>query len=207
MPYKNRVKVFAENEIYHIYARGVNKIPIYSKEKDYKFFLYLLKKYLTPGYREKIVIGEQVVYKEIDSVAGKAELYCYTLIPNHFHMIIKNISVDGITLLSRRVFTTYSNYYNKEQKREGNLLQGSYRAIHIESEQQFINSSIYTHINSYKHKLVKKVKDYPYSSYHNYLTNTKLPWLTLDKSLLEDIDYNNIESYYHIAEEYEEKNL
>jgi len=62
MPYKNRNKQLTEGGYYHAYNRGHNRQQIFNDERDYKTFLYILKKYLDPEFRENKLIpsGEMV---------------------------------------------------------------------------------------------------------------------------------------------------
>lgn len=130
MPYKNKLKDFYENELYHTYARGVNKMNIFLTEADYKYFLRLLKKYLDPKYEENL--AEQGIFiAPVKTSFKEVELIEYCLMPNHFHILIRNIVENGITQFYRKLLSSYSIYFNKKHGREGPLIQGGYRAVHI----------------------------------------------------------------------------
>jgi len=195
MPYKNKVRKSQSDSVYHLYGRGLGSFPIYYHADDYKLFLYLLKKYLTPGFKEiKIFRGEKVAVLA-NSVVGLVEVYCYCLMPTHFHMLVKNLETRGITELMRRVIAVYTNYFNTKYERQGQLIQGGYRAVLVTNDNQFVHISRYIHLNPVKAGLSEKVVDYPYNSYLNYLNRKLSSWLVLNERLLGATDYANIERY------------
>jgi len=195
MPYKNRQKLIGADMYYHVYARGMNKMKIYRDEYDYTYFLYLFKKYLTKDFKEhKTLYGQQVeVY--VDSVYGEVELSLYTLMPNHFHLLLFNLTRDGMEKLMRRVMSSYVKYFNKKYNREGSLIQGNYRAIPILNKRQLTTTGIYIHVNPLQAGLVSKVKNYPYSSYKYYWGGKKCRWLVPNKEIKESTDYKNFSTY------------
>ena len=95
----------------------------------------------------------------------------------------------------KRVLSVYVGYFNRKYEREGTLIQGNYRSVHITNDLLYIYVSRYIHTNSLKDGLVAKLIDYPYCSYKNYLYNKSTSWLVIDDILLKATDYKNIESY------------
>ena len=179
--------------LYHVYGRGVNKINIFCDPYDYLFFEKLLIKYLTPNYLETKHIKGMEVQIPVNSVSDLVKLYAYCPMPNHFHLIIENIKDNGIPLLMKRVLPVYVYYFNTKYNRQGPLIQGSYRAIPILSEQQLITTGVYLHINPIKDKLVSHLNFYPYGSYRNYLNNTDTPWLHLNNTLVSKVNFKTLE--------------
>ena len=173
MPYKNSIKHYLEDYHYHLYARGINKMMIFKSSSDYKYFEYLLEKYLTYGFVEKSKIGHYEVLKVSNSVSEHIDLNCYALMPNHFHLLCKNKSISGITLLMRRINTAYSSYFNKKYGRRGPLIEGCYKAVLMKTEAQFIHLSRYIHLNPVTGYLTEKPEDYSFSSYGIYLGREK----------------------------------
>jgi len=125
--------------------------------------------------------------------------------PNHFHLLVKNVEVDGVPALMRRVLSNYVKFFNNKYDREGPLIQGSYRGVRITNEYQLIHVSRYIHLNPVKSGISKKAADYKYTSFHNYLKNRRTPWLCLHKRLIDSTDYSNIETY--LKDINEDKNL
>lgn len=196
MPYRNKNKQFAPHFYYHIYARGINKQEIYTTPSDYTYFLYLFKKYLTKDFKETKMnaYGEEIEIP-VDSMFGLVELRAFSLLPNHFHLLLFNIDRDGVTGLMRRVLTSYVRRYNSKYKRQGPLIQGTYRSVPVNGDLQLTTVGAYIHTNSVKHGQCKKAIDYDYSSYKYYLNKKSLDWFVLDNHLLESLDFKNLESY------------
>lgn len=174
MPAKNIVKVYLENGYYHLYNRGVEKRKIFIKNQDYKTFLYFLKTYLSPPPNTAF-IKNKTVFEEI-------KLMTYVLMPNHFHLLVKQSTKDGITKFIRRVCTNYVMYFNKNYDRTGTLFQGIYKAVLIKNDEQLLHLSRYIHLNplanrNYPLNKKRHLLLNSYSSYADYLGKRKTPWL------------------------------
>lgn len=153
MPQKNTVKTFTENGIYHAYNRGVEKRDIFIDEQDYAVFLHLLKYYLSPLEVKNVhpLLEFQnfsiVRPHPLANIEKEVELIAFCLMPNHFHLLLKQISIDGMTKLLRRILTTYSMYFNKRYKRVGHLFQGPYKAVLVQNDSYLLHLSRYIHLN------------------------------------------------------------
>lgn len=160
MPSKNRIKIYLENGYYHIYNRGVNKLEIFHDEQDYAVFLSYLKEYLMPKdekyLREKLA-DPRTNYKEKDKIlkilrlnnfANEIILLAYSLMPNHFHFLIKQISAMAIDKFMNSLGTRYTMFFNKKSNRTGTLYQDVFKAVSIESEEQLLYTTAYIHRNS-----------------------------------------------------------
>jgi len=84
--------------------------------------------------------------------------------PNHFHLLVKQKEHDAITQLIRRICTAYSMVFNQRRHRVGTLFQGRYKAVLIESEEQFLYLTKYIHRNPLPIAKDRPVQltDYPY---------------------------------------------
>ena len=167
MPAKNSVKQFVENGYYHLYNRGVEKRDIFLDEQDYAVFLSYLKQYLdpTPGSDPKW---------RLKTLSSEVDLITFCLMPNHFHLLAKQITRNGITKLMRAVCTNYVMYFNKKYERVGTLFQGKYRGVMIDNDNYLLHLSRYIHLNPY---LGSDPKSYSYSSFSYYLGNRNAAWI------------------------------
>lgn len=159
MPAKNAVKIYSENGFYHIYNRGVEKRDIFLEEIDYKIFLSYLKTYLLPKNFESLSFiltskdssefEKEKALKEIalKNFASEIDLIAYSLLPNHFHLLIRQQNTDGINRFMQAFITRYTIYFNKKYHRVGPLLQGVYKAVLVRSEEQLLHLSRYIHLN------------------------------------------------------------
>jgi len=183
VPAKNAIKEYQEGAYYHVYNRGVDKGLIFREDKDYKTFLSFLKLYLT-------LQGDSLKgppSRHLKNYVGEIDLLCYCLMPNHFHLFIKQKSTHGIDHFMRSLLTKYVRYFNSHYKRIGPLFQGTYKAVRIENEYQFIYLSKYIHRNPipllpYK-ETPRRLGEYPYSSCRNYLYDFQQSWVKPDEVL------------------------
>ncbi|MFA5050724.1 MAG: transposase [Patescibacteria group bacterium] len=199
MPSRNTIKIYIKDGIYHIYNRGVEKRIIFLDEQDYKIFLYYLKSYLTPASTIELRRSDlrnlneepQKILKP-DSrwrsdLHKKIKLLSYCLMPNHFHLIMKQSTERAIVEFMRRLTNAYVKYFNDKYDRTGPLFQGRYKAVLIDSESYFFHLSYYIHYNPVElfkndKDAIEKVENYPYSSYADYLGKRNTKWI--DKELL-----------------------
>jgi len=97
------------------------------------------------------------------------EIICYCLMPNHFHLLLKQVREKGISEFMSKISNSYTKYFNTKGKRTGPLLQGDFKSVHIGSTEQLIHTHRYIHINPKEGFLVKNLQDYKWSSYLEYL--------------------------------------
>ncbi|RJP47630.1 MAG: hypothetical protein C4584_00105 [Armatimonadetes bacterium] len=191
MPARHRIKQYLENSYYHIYNRGVEKRLIFLDEQDCSVFLSYLKDYLMPKNEVELLqklSDPQTSYKERDKIlkllrlnnfADEITLLAYCLMPNHFHLFIKQKSAQSIDGFMRSLATRYTMYFNKKYKRVGNLCQDIYKAVLINTEEQFLYLSGYIHqqaLASQGPTLQGYSGNQP-SSYPEYLGERKTPWV------------------------------
>lgn len=189
MSRKNTVKKFVEGGIYHIYNRGVDRREIFLDDQDYSTFLSLFKRYLEPysdQTQDKIKPSVKAHQRQMN-LDGLVDLLAYCLMPNHFHLLLRQKESHGITQLLRRVCTNYAMYFNKKYSRQGPLFTSIYKAVLIDDEYQLLHVSRYIHLNPV-HIRVQKIgpvktvsasnpAEYPYSSYSYYIHPHKPQWL------------------------------
>ena len=159
MPIKNTIKIYLENGYYHIYNRGVEKRKIFQDEQDYAVFLNYLKEYLLPkdeklltnilmdpvaGWREK---AQAVKLLKLNNFSDEITLLAYCLMPNHFHFLIKQVSEMAIDQFMNSLGTRFTMFINKKYDRVGPLYQSKYKAVLVESDEQFLYLSGYIHRN------------------------------------------------------------
>ncbi len=188
-------------EYYHIYSRGVDKKEIYLDDSDYFRFMLLL--YLCnstknihlskifrdlKGQRDKsqgasLTRNKLLELFEIPTKDRLVSICAYCLMPNHFHLVIKEIREGGITTFMKKLQTAYSMHFNKKYKRSGALLSRPFRSKHINEENYFQYIFSYIHLNPVKIidskwkengikdlvKTKKYLNEYKYSSYMDFL--------------------------------------
>ncbi len=205
MPSRNAIKQFEPDSMYHVYNRGVDKRIVFSDERDYAVFLSFLKYALLSD--EELTHHEVVdggVISQSDrfnlrrqGLHGAVELVSFCLMPNHYHLLLYQRDIDGITRLMRSIGTGYVAYFNKRHKRVGSLFQGRYKASPIKSQGYWDHISRYIHLNPLD--IGRDYISYSYSSYRNFIGEAESEWLK-PEFIMDGFD--SIESYEKFVSEY-----
>lgn len=182
MPAKNSIKKYVDDGYYHIYNRGVEKRDIFLDAQDYAVFLSYLKTYLLPKNfleLQNILVAKESSRLEKDKATKLLKLHnysdtinllCYALMPNHFHLLVKQSKANAIDSFLNALSTRYVLYFNRKYHRVGPLYQGVYKAVLIRSEEQLLHITRYIHLNP------PAGSDFP-SSLPAYLGAKKIEWL------------------------------
>lgn len=228
MPSTNSLKIYTENGYYHLYNRGVEKRLIFLDSQDYAVFLSYIKEYLSPKDEANLsnkLLNNSISYKEradilrvlkLNNFFEEIILLAYCLMPNHFHLLIKQRRSTSIDKFMNSLGTRYANYFNKKYKRVGALFQDVYKAVMVESDLQLIHLSSYIHRNPIKdlskNKLAKLAStgdvcqgyfSQP-SSYPEYLGQRQTLWVHPEEILIFFSKNNPKLSYQSFVEETED---
>ena len=175
----------APGEHYHIFNRGSNKQIIFLDDTDRVRFLFLILYFQSPTILQNIGrpvrhfvkhsvfnierdIEREIVDKRFVEVLG------FCLMPNHFHLIIKEVEEGGISQYMQRVLNAYTKYFNTKYKKSGHLFQGPYRAVHVKDNRQLLHLSAYIHKNPREIKgWVDNEEKYKWSSYQDFISENR----------------------------------
>jgi REP element-mobilizing transposase RayT len=165
-------KTFVPSNYYHVFNRGNNKNDIYLDSQDYGVFMRRVTENFFPENevpKEMPLLDLKNIYKRKLLPARAFSLICYCLMPNHFHLLIRQDGDVKISKLIQKLCTGYAKYFQKKYNHTGHLFQGAFKAIHIDNESYLMWLSAYIHQNPGVAGLVKNIEDYPYSSYVDYI--------------------------------------
>lgn len=205
MPAKNALKQYLEGGYYHIYNRGVEKRSIFLDQQDYNVFLSYLKEYLMPKNEKELrlkLANPTISPRERDKIikslhlnnfTEEIRLLAYCLMPNHFHFFLKQKSAKSIDKFMRSLGTRYVMYFNRKYMRVGTLYQGVYKAVSIETEEQFLCLSSYIHRQTLR--LQGESLELQSSSYLEYLGKRITAWVHPEEILSYFSKTNPILSY------------
>lgn len=169
-------------QYYHIFNRGVNKQPIFQGLRDYNRALDILDFYsFNPKVRfsKFLLLSQEERSNFMNSLQRTndklVDIVCFCLMPNHFHLLLNQLKENGISKFMANLQNSFTRYFNTKHKRIGPLLQGQFRAVLIEDNNQLLHLSRYIHLNPYSSYVVKDLEslaDYPWSSFPEYLGST-----------------------------------
>lgn len=136
----------AVGEFYHVYNRGVDKREIFSDDNDRRRFFYLL--FLCNGSKS-FEISELKLSEvfNIDRGETLVEIGAICLMPNHFHLLLREKKEDGISDFMHKVSTAYTMYYNRKYKRTGSLFGGRFKVQHVNNDRHLNYLFAYIHLN------------------------------------------------------------
>ena len=217
-----RKTIFANEEVYHVFNLGVERRPIFTAKREYDRALLALNFYrfrdLPMGLAEflRLEQGERVSFfsQLLQKGEKQVDVFASSLMPNHFHLLVKQLTEGGITKFVGDFSNSYTRYFNIKHQRKGHLFQGTFKAVRIESDEQFIHVWRYIQINSVVSLVIKEaeLENYPYSSFTEYLSEktgvcNKKPILDYFSSIKElknfvydQIDYGKkLEAIKHLA--------
>lgn len=75
------------------------------------------------------------------------EIYAFALMPNHFHICVKSLVDDGISIWLQRACNSYARYYNIKYHRKGILFMGRFQCVPVTEDRQLFHLFVYIHAN------------------------------------------------------------
>jgi REP element-mobilizing transposase RayT len=215
MPRKNTIRRDVEDGFYHIYNRGVDKRVIFQDKIDYSVFLRFIKEHLLPlNHPDLMILQGLNPRRNAINCFGEVELIAYCLMPNHFHLFMRQIKKGGIARFMKALATNYSMYFNHKYNREGPLFQGTYKAVLVDDDPYFLWITKYIHQNpieiTARVKPSQGLSGYSYSSYPDYLGLRETEWVKPD-AVLENFKKNTtgseVGNYQNFVEEIDDENF
>ena len=126
---------------YHVFNRGVEQREIFLDDADRRSFVSLLG---------------------LSARRFRWALDAYTLMGNHFHLII-TAELDRLSRGMHGVSFRYAQAFNERHSRIGHLFQGRFGARSIEDETYFLDACAYVFDNPVRAGLCDDARHYPWS--------------------------------------------
>ena len=143
---------------HHVYNRGLARRQIFEEEHDYHFFLGLL---------------EQAVDR------GEIEVHAYSLMGNHFHLMVRSPSA-GLSVAMQRIKSRYTKWFNWHRERDGPLLRGRFMSKWIETDEYHEELLHYIDHNAVDAGLADRPADYRWGSAAKFASRRPPAWLSTD---------------------------
>ncbi len=148
---RSLLRVEFDDAIYHVFSRGVARLPTFVDEVDYRHFLERIS-----------AIVDQ----------GGLVVYAWCLMANHFHLLVRTPRA-GLSKWIGKVIGPYARWFNNRHDRTGYLWQGRYNAILVEDGSYLVDCSRYIHLNPCRTSRLDGFtapKAYRWSSYQRYIS-------------------------------------
>jgi len=191
---------FQNGSYYHVFNRGANKANIFFSDKDRIKFLWTLESFNDSNANfASVRLKETSLGAKLLDKDRLVDILCFVLMPNHFHLLLKQHKDGGISKFMHKIGTSYTNYINLKHEHSGTLFQGSYKAVEVENDEQLTHLSRYIHLNpveliqpGWKDEGIKNLKivrdflnKYRWSSYPRYIGEADFEFVKI-------IEHNNI---------------
>ncbi len=135
---------FIRGEYYHLYNRGCAGFRISFEERQYGFLFDHI---------------------ELCAKAFGVSIIASCVMPNHYHLLIRQDADKSISDFVQRVFNSYSKAVNRAIGRTGTLFEGPFKSRHVSSEEYLRCLCRYIHRNPLEGGLVARLEEWPYSNY------------------------------------------
>ena len=187
---------FATDAFYHIYNRGVEKRRVFLDKDDHFRFVHDLFEFNDEEsannlyyYRLPSLKSYEVQPHKISKRKLLVEIIAFCLMPNHFHLFLRQNADNGIIRFMQKLGTGYTMFFNQKYQRVGGLFQGRFKAVLVEKESHFLYLPHYIHLNpldiympSWRNKKIgnpqralKFLESYRWSSYLDHAGKKNLP--------------------------------
>jgi len=148
-----------EGALYHVLSRGNQRQAIFIDDEDRLLFLERL--------------SEVVDRFEV-------ECYAYVLMNNHYHLLLQTRRAN-LSKAMQWLGVAYTSRFNLKNHCSGHLFQGRFKSMLVENDAYLLQLSYYIHRNPLRAGMVKRLADYPWSSYTAYAYGKNRPeWLNTE---------------------------
>lgn len=172
MPSRNQIKQHdAVDQLFHVYNRGVDRRAIFRSQVDRREFLQSFRRYLCPD-------SERDVYRRAyRKLNDQVAVVAFCLMPNHFHLILRQLQAGGMARLMRSATSGYVMSYNRRHQRSGRIFESPYKARPLFGALQAMTAISYVHNNH------SEGPDYELCSHGLYLGRESSDWVDVESGL------------------------
>lgn len=165
--------------VYHVCSKSIAGFKIFNTPDDFERMRQLIKYYKTNptikfsdfiNYKSLLMEGFDVYLENnLDNKNEIVQIIAYSFMPTHLHLVLKQLTNEGISVFMRKILESYSKYFNATHNRKGPLWESRFNGILIEDDDLLNHIVRYLHLNSTTAKLTNKPEDWAFSSYREYL--------------------------------------
>ena len=209
-----RKENFLNGEIYHLTSKTIDENLLFKNINDYFRGIYSIYEFnnakpveIWKRRRDRIIekkreklgdIGSPTILDERDKFI---EILAFCFMPNHFHLLVKQLKDKGISKFMQKVGIGLGKYFNDRYERKGHVFQDAFKSVLIKDNDQFMAVVPYIFTNpialiepgwkehgirnhSVK-EVIKFLENYKWSSYQDCSGIKNFPYVTKRDFLLE----------------------
>jgi len=139
---------FQPGSFFHIYNHAAQNSLLFRDDQDYRICLNLMKEYLGGP--------------DISVVA-------FCLMPNHYHILIRQNGECPAYLLMNKIWFRYSKYFNKKYAGKGSIFAGKAQHKLVDKQEYLMRLSAYIHLNPVSAGMTEKPQDWEWSNFPEWI--------------------------------------
>lgn len=140
--------------LYHALNRANAKLRIFRKDEDYEAF-------------ERVLVEGLARYQ--------VELFCYQLMPNHWHLVLRPGRDGEMSRFLRWITATHTMRYHAHYRTsgQGHLYQGRFKSFAIEDDAHYLTVCRYVERNALRANLASRAEDWRWGSLWRWSQTTE----------------------------------
>jgi len=185
---------FIPGEYYHIYNRTILSIPEFKEKNNCNRLLqaFLLANSTKSGQAFEYLrnnkptsdVGFALLLTNALEIARSGEklvdVLCYAIMPDHYHLLIREVKEKGATEFIRKCNISIAKYINKTKERKGTIFEGLFKSKHIDSNDYLRHLSLYIHLNPLDFIAGKEWREYKLENFNKHKEKLlNYPWSSL----------------------------
>lgn len=177
-----RKEPLAIDETYHIFTRSIADFQIFNENSGFFRMQQLIKYYKVDNTAKfSDFISFKIVQKEgfnnvLEAISKDkdkfVQIIAYCIMPTHLHLILRQLTQNGIPIFMKDILNSYTRYFNIKHKRKGPLWESRFKSVLVDSDEQLLHLTRYIHLNPVTAQLVDHPEKWDFSSYREYLDQT-----------------------------------
>jgi len=196
-----RKEQLVNNEHYHVFNRSIAKYIIFNDENDYQRMLEIMDLFRYTNFQHQFFKFKELTIENQKNILNQlrtdsplyVDVIAFCLMPNHIHLVLKQLSENGISKYVSRLLNSYSRYFNIRHNRKGPLWEGRFKSVLVKTDEQLLHLTRYIHLNPTSAGLIQKPELWKFSSYNEYIDLKSEKICTLNT--LPDINTENYKKF------------
>ncbi|GEM_PF-1911478 len=178
----------------HVFNHAIEDKLLFRKPDDYERFrkgLFYFNDHKSFNFKD----NKELVARDWESRCTRTgatliSVLSYTLLPNHFHLLVKTEKLTDLTTFVRKQMTGFTMFFNKKYKRKNRLIASRTKIKIVTSDAHYSHLPNYIHLNvldlytkSWRDGLcdwnvfLPSLATYPWSSIQHYVGQKSDPLL------------------------------
>ena len=163
-------------QYYHLFNYSNGFEYLFNEKRNYDFFLSKLLKYIVPVckiFSYSLVPDQYHIVLQVRSIEELLEFYKSEIPKQNVELLFLDDYLEKkVSKSFSNMFNSYAQSYNKWNMRHGSLFMQNMRKEIIRSEDEFRAMIYSTHITPIEFGYVKRIEDWPFSSYQSLLCSS-----------------------------------